>query len=209
MDDYFDTLDALLLENEDCMLLSELDGFLTGIAVSPDPIPPSLWLRRIWYGGAAPFDDDASLEQFVRLVTRHYEAVLDSLARPGGYEPVMDIDSRNGDTLWEVWAEGFAAAMRLGSTGWNRLRASDDQGAAAALAGVSELVAIAEGRVTLSDDEEARRDRDSAVLIATWMHVLYDWRQDTARNTTVAKPGRNDPCSCGSGTKYKKCCGRN
>lgn len=23
-----------------------------------------------------------------------------------------------------------------------------------------------------------------------------------------AKPGRNDPCSCGSGKKYKRCCGR-
>ena len=22
------------------------------------------------------------------------------------------------------------------------------------------------------------------------------------------QPGRNDPCSCGSGKKYKKCCGR-
>ena len=22
------------------------------------------------------------------------------------------------------------------------------------------------------------------------------------------KPGRNDPCPCGSGKKYKKCCGR-
>ena len=22
------------------------------------------------------------------------------------------------------------------------------------------------------------------------------------------KPGRNDPCPCGSGLKYKKCCGR-
>ena len=25
--------------------------------------------------------------------------------------------------------------------------------------------------------------------------------------TVAAKPGRNDPCSCGSGKKYKKCCG--
>jgi len=25
---------------------------------------------------------------------------------------------------------------------------------------------------------------------------------------SVAKPGRNDPCPCGSGKKYKKCCGR-
>ena len=23
-----------------------------------------------------------------------------------------------------------------------------------------------------------------------------------------ARPGRNDPCPCGSGRKYKKCCGR-
>src|SRR5208337_1195140 len=24
--------------------------------------------------------------------------------------------------------------------------------------------------------------------------------------TAMAKPGRNDPCPCGSGDKYKKCC---
>ena len=24
--------------------------------------------------------------------------------------------------------------------------------------------------------------------------------------TTMAKPGRNDPCPCGSGKKYKRCC---
>ena len=31
-------------------------------------------------------------------------------------------------------------------------------------------------------------------------------------STTIVKPkkiGRNDPCPCGSGKKYKKCCGRN
>ena len=26
---------------------------------------------------------------------------------------------------------------------------------------------------------------------------------------TEKKVGRNDPCPCGSGKKYKKCCGRN
>ena len=25
---------------------------------------------------------------------------------------------------------------------------------------------------------------------------------------TVKEPGRNSPCPCGSGKKYKKCCGR-
>ena len=28
------------------------------------------------------------------------------------------------------------------------------------------------------------------------------------RPLTVTKIGRNDPCSCGSGVKYKKCCGK-
>ena len=30
----------------------------------------------------------------------------------------------------------------------------------------------------------------------------------TVRKTQADKVGRNDPCPCGSGTKYKKCCGR-
>lgn len=31
----------------------------------------------------------------------------------------------------------------------------------------------------------------------------------TARRTTTAKVGRNDPCPCGSGKKLKECCGAN
>ena len=26
---------------------------------------------------------------------------------------------------------------------------------------------------------------------------------------SAPRPGRNDPCPCGSGRKYKQCCGRN
>lgn len=32
--------------------------------------------------------------------------------------------------------------------------------------------------------------------------------EDYNRMKNVAKPGPNDPCPCGSGKKYKKCCGR-
>jgi len=34
-------------------------------------------------------------------------------------------------------------------------------------------------------------------------------RPGTATATATKKVGRNDPCPCGSGKKYKKCCGRN
>ncbi|MBT4056135.1 preprotein translocase subunit SecA [Candidatus Peregrinibacteria bacterium] len=33
--------------------------------------------------------------------------------------------------------------------------------------------------------------------------------QNNTLSTTTAKAGRNDPCPCGSGKKYKKCCGQN
>ena len=43
----------------------------------------------------------------------------------------------------------------------------------------------------------------------------FDWTSPTYERVqqpyvrTSAKIGRNDPCPCGSGKKYKKCCGRN
>ena len=32
-------------------------------------------------------------------------------------------------------------------------------------------------------------------------------RKEPVRKTAAEKVGRNDPCPCGSGKKYKKCCG--
>jgi uncharacterized protein len=49
------------------------------------------------------------------------------------------------------------------------------------------------------------------------MTLDYPWQQDAAMKESVgdlirlnaarAKIGRNDPCPCQSGQKYKKCCG--
>ncbi len=40
-----------------------------------------------------------------------------------------------------------------------------------------------------------------------WFYVDGDQIDDGASRTR-ALPGRNDPCYCGSGKKFKKCCGR-
>lgn len=50
-----------------------------------------------------------------------------------------------------------------------------------------------------------------------WEHVLPTERRkelykEQKQSTTVVKPEKiypNDPCPCGSGKKYKKCCGKN
>ncbi|HYF82212.1 MAG TPA: SEC-C metal-binding domain-containing protein [Clostridia bacterium] len=59
---------------------------------------------------------------------------------------------------------------------------------------------------------------------AEWLYSLPQWdsilapekrkaiTKEQRLSGTVIKavePGRNDPCSCGSGKKYKKCCGAN
>jgi hypothetical protein len=46
-----------------------------------------------------------------------------------------------------------------------------------------------------------------------WMSVqaLEDWAERLEKRTPGPEPervGRNDPCPCGSGLKYKHCCGR-
>lgn len=59
---------------------------------------------------------------------------------------------------------------------------------------------------------------------ANWLYELPEWdpifteekRKELAREYKASKmyvkpvkPGPNEPCPCGSGKKYKKCCGRN
>ena len=58
---------------------------------------------------------------------------------------------------------------------------------------------------------------------ADWLYGLPQWNaifseeeqkklyKEQKESTTIRKEkkiGRNDPCPCGSGKKYKKCCGR-
>ncbi|MCR5103603.1 MAG: SEC-C domain-containing protein [Eubacterium sp.] len=59
---------------------------------------------------------------------------------------------------------------------------------------------------------------------AEWLYTLPEWdkifskekqqelyKKEKTSHTVVKAPkvGRNDPCPCGSGKKYKKCCGAN
>lgn len=41
-----------------------------------------------------------------------------------------------------------------------------------------------------------------------WYYVNGDMPKPVTQRNEEPKVGRNDPCPCGSGKKYKKCCGR-
>lgn len=214
MDTYLDELDELLLNQfDEGMLLSELDGFLTGIIVSPDMVHPSTWLKQVWGPDTPKFDTPEELQRFFDLVMQHYNEILGSLDEPDGYAPILEVDTRSNETLWELWIEGFSKAMKLAPRGWNRMRASDDEGPKAAIAGITELAAFADGRHQLSEEEEDRWDREAPDLIPVWVLMLHEWRLENDQHRPISarseKVGRNDPCPCGSGKKYKKCCGLN
>src|SRR3954469_19130330 len=53
-----------------CMRPAEVDGFLTGIAVSPDMILPSDWLPVIWGGGEPEFTGIEEASRVLGLVLR-------------------------------------------------------------------------------------------------------------------------------------------
>jgi len=62
-----------------------------------------------------------------------------------------------------------------------------------------------------------KADADYLYSLPQWEDVLSEEKRieivkEFKRSKTVRKekePGRNDPCPCGSGKKYKKCCGAN
>lgn len=62
-----------------------------------------------------------------------------------------------------------------------------------------------------------KADADYLYSLAQWKDVLPEERiieiiKEYKKSKTIRvekKPGRNDPCPCGSGKKYKKCCGKN
>lgn len=212
-------LDDVLLSDavgDDAMLLSELDGFLAGLIVCPDLILPSEWLPVIWGGDEPVFDSLEQAKAVTNLIMGHYNDTLRQLDRHR-YAPIYDIDL-DDSPLWETWIEGFLAAVRLRSQAWlewTREHEEDDdlQQAWFVLTRLAELAIGLDNTEPLEIDEELE---DLAPdLIPNAVETLHHRR--LARQTQPSlsferghlKVGRNDPCPCGSGKKYKKCCGRN
>jgi uncharacterized protein len=214
----FRRLDGALadLPLEEPMLLTELDGFLTALVVGPDTIPQGEWLQSIWGSDDSdepPFDDPADVQWFVDAVMARHAEIVRDLTR-GKPQPIFDTDDRNGDVLWEGWIDGFAEAVALRPESWTALGDGTDPDTAEALAQIMALIAIVTNETTLDSIEVNALDAHAPAQIVAAVLKLNSAR---ARNTVAAsstpaaapstKIGRNDPCPCGSGNKFKRCCG--
>jgi len=82
----FRRLDGALadLPVEEPMLLTELDGFLTGLIVCPEPIPIDEWMTVIWgveVDSVPPFDDPLDVQWFVKAVEARRDEIARDLSR--------------------------------------------------------------------------------------------------------------------------------
>ena len=205
------------------MSLEMLDGFLSALVVAPEAVPASEWMLRVW-GGRPPRWESRTEEEHVH---RLLMALWNDIARRVAIEPERMRDSdtplialpENDATETDAtvdyaieWACGFLDGVELRGDAW--IAACQEQSwIDEALIG---LEAIAEGIWPPAEGEaepEILTASERFDLIAGIPHLLHDLNmhrlERSISRVPIHKemaPGRNDPCPCGSGRKFKKCC---
>lgn len=98
------------------------------------------------------------------------------------------------------------------------------------LDGINDSLKVANDIENMEEDTVVSLDFDTEKLYmnmvecnAEWLYTLEEWNdiftadkqkelyKTQKSSKTIVKPakiGRNDPCPCGSGRKYKQCCGK-
>ena len=133
-------------------------------------------------------------------------------------EARAEIGDETPPSYAQIWALGFMYVVESWPEEWAAPRDKDAaQWLDEALEAIVALTDDDTDPPTLSVYDEngapsVSAQRLDAYASAIW--AVYDlrelWRTLGPRQQTVHKaptPGRNDPCPCGSGKKYKKCCG--
>ena len=219
-----DKLEALLEElpaEAEPMTLGELDGFLSGVIVCPELISPSEWLPEVWGSdGAADFGSLEEAQALITAVMEHYNRIAHTLANdPEEIGLVFDVNPYVGDLLWELWVSGFERAMRLRADSWEQIVDSGDEEAASSVAMMLALHQIDIGTSDLEEEAIDEIDEMAPDLIPEIIISLNEWTKvhtadgpremsstNHVRRVGGKKVGRNDPCPCGSGAKFKRCC---
>lgn len=220
-------LDAFLMSDatsDETMLLDHLDGYLTAIIVGPTTLSMSQWYSGIWgkrEEDAPRFATMDEAQRIMHMIMRHYNGIIWSLEHDAdSHEPIFDIfvpeDKSREFIDAEMWAAGFMDGIALCRTDWQPF--FDDTRGQEWLNPIRLLGAedLSETELTLVEtpaqrDQLAKHIQASlASIYRFWLpfrHAINELQQ--ARTITRAHPkvGRNDPCPCGSGKKFKKCCG--
>lgn len=225
-------LEELLSDLEvmpDAMCASELDGYVAGLLLCPEMIMPSEWLPEVWGLDSEPeFASMKQAEATIGAVMAHYNRVAENLAsRRRPYEIVLEQAEGEGEPFWEFWMAGFEQAMRLRPEAWKVYFDADDTQVEAAFSCMCGLLEIQLGEISLPKEMQDNLQEHACSLIPEMVVRMNDWIKSqtpvgmgrvpnwfgAANSNSVParsnKVGRNEHCLCGSGRKYKHCCGPN
>lgn len=189
------------------MSLAMLDGFLTAIVIGPEMVMPSDYMRWIWdwrrgKKGAGFKDLDEANRIMGYLLGMNNRVAVPLMSKRPAVVPVFIFEPGFDHKEWLV---GFAMGTEFDQNIWehaheavpglfepfaelSRLEREDEGWAAACLDLGKSLVRI--------------RDYFRA---GEWREAFEEVQPPVVR--VGPKIGRNDPCPCGSGRKFKKCCG--
>jgi uncharacterized protein YecA (UPF0149 family) len=172
-------------------------GYLAALASQPSLATPSRWLGKVLpASGTEPETIDA--------IFQLYNATLDAVAEdPDLVCPmVSDVEATT------AFCKGYVDAATSDPEWVPARRAVDALGLIMMLAGEVDLGATASPD-ELGSLQETTREKLPELLLHIH-EALAPVRLELARRGTPRpKPrvGRNEPCPCGSGKKYKRCCG--
>lgn len=215
LEDYLLDLGAV-----DGMSLDMLDGFLHALAIGPETVMPSRWLPRVWGrddgGLLPPVDELDQANHLLGLVMRHFNSIVWNFEQnPVVLSPMWTTTRFDVGEFEdaEMWAYGFTEAVKLNPAAWDPLFKHPEGQRwyhPIHLLGAEDVSPEEEALTRTPEQREAlTRQIDASLreIHAFWLPL----RQAVAERQTAqrmrTKVGRNEPCPCSSGKKFKKCCG--
>ena len=192
------------------MSLEELDGFFCALVAGPELVKPSEAFPYVWGGDqpyeGAVFDSEEQASFVIDLLMRHWNSIAKRLAAGTAHEPFFYAadDGQEG----RMWATGFMVGLMVSQYAW--LPLIKDSEAGGTIAAILSL--YKDNPDTLGEPvTPALRKQIVSDLPAIVLSIAHFWRKPSRHEAPPLarrnKVERNAPCPCGSGHKYKKCCG--
>lgn len=211
----------LLLEAEvfqgDAMRLDEIQAMLCAVVSGPVPVSPAVWLPEALGKGLTDLSDPQVAET-VELLMRLNNDLAAALLEDETIAPILyPLDESCEEYDYAAWADTYVFGAGLAED-WFELAGKHADELSELLEPMFLLNGMLKEDVEKSGErwfapaEEARLVEEIHENLPVIVQALYNfWRNKRVGGPVKRaepKSGRNDPCPCGSGRKFKQCCGR-
>ena len=109
------------------------------------------------------------------------------------------------------WALGFVEGMQMYEDAWDAAAVDSEELEHLEMLITSLMLSEEAGQQPLTLDERLDVFAELPIALKRAAGAFEALRAEALKAKTVVreqKTGRNDPCPCGSGKKYKQCCGK-